>query len=73
MIVNIANDFTGEKDKVIKKIMEENEKAMKGEETAINTIIEIILVYGDSYKERQMARELDKNDARNYRAMMAAA
>ena len=71
--VNISNDFTGEKDKVIRKIMEESDKAMKGEEVAINTIIEIILVYGDSYKDKQLARQLDMNDARNYRAMMAAA
>ena len=53
--------------------MEETEKAMKGDEVAVNTIIEIILVYGDSYKNKQMAKELDANDARNYRAMMAAA
>ena len=71
--VNIPDSFTGEKDNVIKKIMEETEKAMKGDEVAVNTIIEIILVYGDSYKNKQMAKELDANDARNYRAMMAAA
>ena len=71
--VNIDNNFVGNKDNVIKKIMEENEKAMQKDEVAINTIIEIILVYGDSYKNKQMTRQLDKNDARNYRAMLAAA
>nr|MCR4663595.1 HD domain-containing protein [Endomicrobiaceae bacterium] len=71
--VNIDDSFTGNKDNVIKKIMEETEKAMQKDEVAINTIIEIILVYGDSYKNKQMAKELDKNDARNYRAMLAAA
>ena len=71
--VNIDNNFVGNKDNVIKKIMEETEKAMQKDEVAINTIIEIILVYGDSYKNKQMTRQLDKNDARNYRAMLAAA
>ncbi|MBO7431957.1 MAG: hypothetical protein J6U02_03565 [Elusimicrobia bacterium] len=71
--VNIDNNFVGNKDNVIKKIMEETEKATQKDEVAINTIIEIILVYGDSYKNKQMARQLDKNDARNYRAMLAAA
>jgi len=71
--VNIDNNFVGTKDNVIKKIMEETQKAMQKDEVAVNTIIEIILVYGDSYKDKQMARQLDKNDARNYRAMLAAA
>ena len=53
--------------------MQDNIKAMNGDEVAVNTIIDIILTYGDSYKDRQIPRSLDKNDARNYRAMLAAA
>ena len=70
---NISDDFRGSMDEVMEKIKEETEKAMQKDEVAINTIIELILVYGDNYKEKQLAREIDKNDIRNYRAMMSAA
>jgi hypothetical protein len=55
------------------KIMQDMEKIKRGDKVAINSIIDIILVYGDSYKDKQLPRQLDMNDARNYRAMMAAA
>ena len=45
----------------------------RGDKVAINSIIDIILTYGDEYKEKQIARDMDKNDIRNYRAMMSAA
>ncbi len=66
-------EVTGKENDFMKKIMQDTIKAMNGDEVAINTIIDIILVYGDSYKNRQIPRFLDKNDARNYRAMLVAA
>ena len=66
-------EVTGKENDLINKITQDTEKAMRKDEVAINSIIEIILVYGDSYKDKQMAKQLDVNDARNYRAMMAAA
>ena len=58
----------------MEKIKQDTEKAMRNNDrVAINSIIDIILTYGDSYKDKQLARQLDANDARNYRAMMAAA
>ena len=59
---------------LMEKIKQDTEKAMRDNDiVAINSIIDIILTYGDSYKDKQLARQLDANDARNYRAMMAAA
>ena len=59
---------------LMEKIKQDTEKAMRNNDrVAINSIIDIILTYGDSYKDKQLARQLDANDARNYRAMMAAA
>jgi hypothetical protein len=55
------------------KKIQEMEQANKETRVAVNSIIDIILVYGDSYKNKQLAREMDKNDVRNYRAMMSAA
>lgn len=66
-------EVTGKENDLIKKITQDTEKAMREDKVAINSIIEIILTYGDSYKDKQLARQLDVNDARNYRAMMAAA
>ncbi|WP_372519409.1 HD-GYP domain-containing protein [Candidatus Ruminimicrobiellum ovillum] len=70
---NISDNFKGSMNEVMEKIKEETEKAMQKDEVAINTIIELILAYGDNYKEKQIARDIDKNDIRNYRAMMSAA
>ena len=66
-------EVTGEKEGLMRKIMQDTEKAMREDSVAINSIIEIILVYGDEFKEKQLAKQLDVNDARNYRAMMSAA
>lgn len=71
--VNIENGFTGTKEEVIRKIMQESQKAYNNDEVAINTIIEIILVYGEEYKQKQVSRVLDANDMRTYRSMLAAA
>ena len=57
----------------MRKIVQDTEKARRGDKVAINSIIDIILTYGDEYKEKQIARDMDKNDIRNYRAMMSAA
>jgi RNAse (barnase) inhibitor barstar len=57
----------------MRKIVQDTEKARRGDKVAINSIIDIILTYGDEYKEKQLARDMDKNDIRNYRAMMSAA
>ena len=59
---------------LMEKIKQDTEKVMRdNDRVAINSIIDIILTYGDSYKEKQLTKQLDVNDARNYRAMMAAA
>ena len=59
---------------LMEKIKQDTEKAMmNNDRVAINSIIDIILTYGDSYKEKQLTRRLDVNDARNYRAMLSAA
>ncbi len=69
----VRKEVTGKENDLIKKITQDTEKAMREDKVAINSIIEIILTYGDSYKDKQLARQLDVNDARNYRAMMSAA
>ena len=57
----------------MEKIMQDTEKAMRNDDyVAINTIIDIILTYGDD-KERQVSSEADKEDIRKYRAMLSAA
>ena len=66
-------EVTGEKEGLMRKITQDTEKSMRNDPVAINSIIEIILTYGDEYKEKQIARDMDKNDLRNYRAMMSAA
>lgn len=71
--VNIEGSFKGSKEEVIKKIMQEITKAEDKNEIAINTIIEIILIYSEEYKNKQLTRRIDTNDARNYRAMLSAA
>ena len=71
--VNIGEEFRGGKEEVLRKIMQESEKAYNNNEIAINTIIEIILVYGEEYKKKQVARVSDGNDMRTYRNMLAAA
>ena len=70
---NISADFKGGMNKIMEKIKEETAKAMQKDEAAINTVIELILVYGDNYKEKQLSRQTDTNDVRNYRAMLVAA
>jgi hypothetical protein len=70
---NISADFKGGMNKIMEKIKEETAKAMQKDEAAINTVVELILVYGDNYKEKQLSRQTDTNDVRNYRAMLVAA
>ena len=72
-------EVSGEKEGFMEKITQDMKKIQdmeqqnKVDSVAINSIIDIILTYGDEYKEKQIARDMDKNDLRNYRAMMAAA
>lgn len=64
----------GENKGLMEKIRQDTEKAMRDNNVvAINSIIDIILTYGEDYKEKQLTRQLDTNDARNYRAMLSAA
>ena len=73
--INIADDFVGGENNinVIKKINEEMQRAMHGNDVAVNTIIQIILFYGDDYKAKQITTGKNDNIANNYRAMLAAA
>jgi len=73
--INIADDFVGGENNinVIKKINEELQRAMHGNDVAVNTIIQIILFYGDDYKAKQITTGKNDNIANNYRAMLAAA
>ena len=73
--INIADDFVGGENNinVIKKINEEMQRAMQGNDVAVNTIIQIILFYGDDYKAKQITTGKNDNIANNYRAMLAAA
>ena len=62
---------------IIGKIMSER-KIVDSEsgvrrDVAINTIIEIILVYGDDYKNRQVSLEKKEDLITGCRAMLAAA
>lgn len=71
--INLDDNFKGTKEDIIRKIMEETQRANEGNETAINTIIEIILVYGEDRKLKQIEGEEQKNISSGYRAMLSAA
>lgn len=71
--INLDDNFKGTKEDIIRKIMEETQRANEGNETAINTIIEIILVYGEDRKLKQIEGEDQKNISSGYRAMLSAA
>ena len=74
-----GREIRGNKEDIIGKIIEDTEKVMSDRtikadrEIAINTIIEIILVYGDDYKNKQVTTDHLENITSNYRAMLAAA
>ena len=57
----------------MRKIIQDTEKARRGDRVAINSIIDIILTYGEDYKEKQLTKKMDENDMRNYRSMLSAA
>ena len=46
---------------------------LKEKETAVNMIIELIVVYADENKSKRISKVQNLNDARNYRAMLSAA
>lgn len=72
-------EIRGNEEDIMGKIIEDSERIMSEttpkeiREVAINTIIEIILVYGDDYKKEQISSYRHENITSNYRAMLAAA
>ena len=70
-------EMSGSKEDIIGKITAERKIADSEQsvrrEVAINTIIEIILVYGDDYKNRQVSLEKKDDLITGCRAMLAAA
>ena len=73
---NLEETFKGNKEEIIKKILEEKQKLEQGtqeeKEVAINTIIEIILVYAEENK-KGVIRETKEEEVQRYRAMLCAA
>ena len=73
---NLEEIFKGNKEEIIKKILEEKQKLEQGtqeeKEVAINTIIEIILVYAEE-NNKEVIRETKEEEVQRYRAMLCAA
>ena len=73
---NLEETFKGNKEEIIKKILEEKQKLEQGtqeeKEVAINTIIEIILVYAEE-NNKEGIRETKEEEVQRYRAMLCAA
>ena len=73
---NLEETFKGNKEEIIKKILEEKQKLEQGtqeeKEVAINTIIEIILVYAEE-NNKEVIRETKEEEIQRYRAMLCAA
>ena len=73
---NLEETFKGNKEEIIKKILEEKQKLEQGtketKEVAINTIIEIILVYAEE-NNKEVIRETKEEEVQRYRAMLCAA
>ena len=70
-------EIKGSKEDIIGKIMAERKivDSEQGErrEVAINSIIEIILTYGDDYKNKQVSLDKKEDLITGCRAMLAAA